>query len=161
MLILYHCVINYLKFSDLNTKQMFLGVSSPGTSDLVALWQGHSSESAPLASQFLSGSVYYYLLLLLFFTGPTTIWNYLFAHLLLIWITPTHRLKTPWGQVCGTNSCAYRRPFSQVGATWVVLANGPWENWPVTSLDQRVKSQGDSSVPIFPAIMIVCTFSIR
>ena len=58
-------------------------------------------------TRLLSVKVYF------LFLYQITVWavcNYLFAHLLIICISPSHRLKASGGQGCGTE-CAHQPPF--------------------------------------------------
>ena len=49
--------------------------------------------------------------------------NYLFAHLLIICISPSHRLKAPGGQDCSTE-CAHQPPFHLGEAQRASLTSG-------------------------------------
>lgn len=70
----------------------------------------------------LSVKVYF---LFLYQITVCAVCNYLFAHLLIICISPSHRLKAPGGQDCGTE-CAHQPPFQLGEGQRASLTSGLW-----------------------------------
>lgn len=113
------------------------------------LWSKRGPPSPP--SLYWVVSIIISLLLLVFFIVPITVCHYLFINFLIICVPSTHRLMTPGGQECDTESSAYQLPCQLVRDTWVVLVSGMWAKV-ACDISRLVENQGPPlSQPSLPS----------